>query len=86
MGRLNLFKRIKDLETRVSELEKESKTRGLKKRVNELELKLKDYEQGIEIIKKLESELNEALTFQRENANKYEQMEQELAQYFDFNK
>lgn len=86
MGRLNLFKRIKDLETRVSGLEKESKTRGLKKRVNELELKLKDYEQGIEIIKKLESELNEALTFQRENANKYKQMEQELAQYFDFNK
>lgn len=75
-----------ELVKRIEKLEKEGRTRGIKARLDRLEKQMEDIKQGIDVLNKLEKELHEALNIQRANETKYEKLQEELNDYWNFNK
>jgi predicted nucleic acid-binding Zn-ribbon protein len=93
MARLNLFKRVHKAESTIDVLEKdildlkkENKVRGIKKRLDTLESKLDDFNNGMKLLEEANKNLKELMETYKANAQKQEQLEQELRDYWDFNK
>jgi len=93
MARLNLFKRVHKAESAIDVLEKdildlkkENKVRGIKKRLDTLESKLDDFNNGMKLLEEANKNLKELMETYKANAQKQEQLEQELRDYWDFNK
>lgn len=93
MARINLFKRIAKLESTIEVLEqeianlkKDNKIRATKKRLDDLELKLEDFNNGMKLLQETSTKLDELLSIYKDNAQKQEQLQKELQEYWDFNK
>jgi superfamily II RNA helicase len=93
MARLNIFKRVKKLEEtehvifqEILKLKEENKVRGIKKRLDTLESKLDDFNNGMKLLEEANKNLKELMETYKANAQKQEQLEQELRDYWDFNK
>ena len=93
MARLNLFKRVNKAESTIDvlkkdilDLKKENKVRGIKKRLDTLESKLDDFNNGMKLLEEANKNLKELMETYKANAQKQEQLEQELRDYWDFNK
>jgi superfamily II RNA helicase len=93
MARLNIFKRVNKLEEtehvifqEILKLKEENKVKGIKKRLNTLESKLDDFNNGMKLLEEANKNLKELMETYKANAQKQEQLEQELRDYWDFNK
>jgi superfamily II RNA helicase len=93
MARLNIFKRVNKLEEtehvifqEILKLKEENKVRGIKKRLDTLESKLDDFNNGMKLLEEANKNLKELMETYKANAQKQEQLEQELRDYWDFNK